>query len=216
MTFSISRQIASFGVAIVVAGHAGKAGAAEDAYPTFKEGGGTWTYQQVTQAGIRREVFTPKFSVGYRNGNSVTFLIQDSKVVPSVAQPAFAVNGDACGVDIAGGAVVLAGHPCNVPLVAGDSWDSKAESRGMTTSFSNTYAGQEDVTVPAGVFSAYKIQSRQVFTYDDVGKASKSSLTTYWYVPKIRGMVRVERHLFDEQNRATLVMTEEMTAHTER
>ena len=86
----------------------------------------------------------------------------------------------------------------------------------MTTSFSNTYVGREDVTVPAGTFSAYKIQSRQVFTYSQDPKRNGSASVTYWYVPQVRAMVRTERRVFDGQENNVMLLTEELTSYADK
>jgi len=87
------------------------------------------------------------------------------------------------------------------PLAVGNSWDhahdwsSPTGNLKTTTSLSYKVVGIEDVTVPAGTFRAYRLQSRGFVkdrsTITPIPSDARAE-ENYWYAPAVKRIVKYE------------------------
>lgn len=102
------------------------------------------------------------------------------------------------------------------PLRAGDSWKSpfsvkNADGLTIFGTYEVKVVKLEKVTVPAGEFDAWKLESRAYFHRSDFPNGQGTMNRTYWYAPAIKRVVLEEyndtntRGAFNSRTRTVLV-----------
>lgn len=183
------------------------------------EVGDTWAYQQVSTANGKREMATPEFSVMFENkdGNLVLGVANAAQASGQrVYHPLGPIRKGICVFDLVGRDTLGLDDTCHADLSPGRSWDTDKSDSVSRVEQRFKVLGSEEVTVPAGRYAATKIEGVRTVTevaYPGVPAPDgyvKISRTTYWYVPQLNAMAKVERETATPAGKVLFRMSEEL------
>lgn len=175
----------------------------------------TWTYKQTReQPGKEPQSYKLTYQVSGKNaeGHYIVQLTNGNVAVGpnTIWQTAFLLRDRICVIDVAGWKSLGLRNSCRTPLVANMSWEADFADQQSKTHSSYKVISREEVQVPAGTYQAIRIESDRSVTETATPDGKKvQSHFTYWYVPEVKGMVKVVRDFLDDSNAKTRI-TEEL------
>jgi uncharacterized caspase-like protein len=161
--------------------------------PSRPKSGDTWTYFREIRDGrvTRRNYLTT--TAAFAGDDGYTLVHSDS------TQPArHDASGNRLSAPQGSGQVTF--DPAEIlfrfPLVAGATWSGKTRERGASAASVETevtVVGWEDLKVTAGSFKAVKIAQIQYRNDESFpGQGRSKRVSTFWYVPAVRNIARME------------------------
>lgn len=116
----------------------------------------------------------------------------------------FGMYSDTCLFDIAAGEELAGAVPCDAPLPIGKTWRAALRDPTKAGVQSLAVIGKEDVLIESRLYPATVIRTERALTpWDLMGRGSHVThrRATYWYVPEIRGMAKIEHELIDDNGK---------------
>ena len=218
--FIVTRSLSCLFATLLLSGMAG-AGAAQD-FPQLQVGD-TWQFKQTLNVPSKPETVsvTPVFALDYKNklGDLVLaikpFSINGVNYAGRLIGP---VSASTCLYDVIANSGAL--KNCDVALQNGNSWSTDDSNTVERVQETVKIGAIEDVDVPAGKFAATKIVVEKTvteFAFKGVPEPSggyvKRYVTTYWYSPDTKTMVKVIREKFNA-NGSTSTTTDELNFYS--
>lgn len=160
--------------------------------------------------------------VSETKNNKLTLADTNLKLVGS--QPVWNIKGqigkDVCILDLVGIDKLGIENSCSINLTPGLTWNADEADTAVHVQRRYTVKGEEMVQVPAGTFRAIRIAAVKLRSEVTNPLSSPMELgntqrieTTYWYAPNAKGMIKVEREIFDVASRKLLVHSLEELEH---
>ena len=185
--------------------------------------GDRWIYRTTVETfsppGYKTHVTTDRYVAAYRNivGKPVLYRYQVDPPAPDSGSPHGGTTADTCLFDIPVGKPLPGGISCDDPLSTGKRWYARVDHESLEEWL--TVTGQEEVKVGPRSRRATVIRSDRTDLNDfDVGpdglSARKKTLTTYWYVPELKGMARIVREHLDGAGRVRFHESSELLEFT--
>jgi hypothetical protein len=159
--------------------------------------GDAWVYSTTYRAlydPIRKPTTSTVFT-------TVAYLNRMGKLVFSGTMAGFGMYSNTCLFDVAAGEELAGEVACDESLPVGKSWRAALRDPTKSTEESLTVTGTEEFKIGSQVYLATVIRTERALTsWDYLGR--RPDLTRrradYWYVPEIKGMVKIVHELLDD------------------
>lgn len=201
--------------------------------------GDSWIYRQtIFRAGTSPVITVKQYTIGFLNKLNEWMVAiktpaektsQVEAVNNFIGTPAFRIGADICMFDMLAPATLKRDRPCELPSKMGDVWvvdESNTYEQAIST---YKVIGSELISVPAGSFSAIKIEGIRVV--EDIKTPEQQKLsasetsevkslpsgprkyrTTYWYVHQTKAMAKILREHFDAAGLSSIDSVAELAA----
>lgn len=180
-------------------------------HPQIEVGASYLLTQDVIDAGVKKGTYSPRLDAYGRNaeGGMIFAIGQGPKQheLPGkhIVQTIYALNPDACIVDVMNGMALMNGAGCNRPLPK--HWTIQ-DRRNSTYACELMQPEKEHIVTAAGEFDATKIECRETSA-----APNKQLTATYWYVPSIGSMVKAVHRAVDADGTELYLIREQLVEY---
>lgn len=186
-------------------------------YPQLRIGD-TWRFKQTIDEPTKSpaSMVTPNFILNYENAAG-DFVMATKSVTNGrttiVGRLVGPVSSKSCLFDVLANKGIV--QNCNVQLESGKSWSTDESNTIDRTQETLKIETVETVEVPAGKFIATKIVSEKTVTEfpfkgvpEPNGGYTTKTVTTYWYCPDVKAMVKIVRERSNSKGRISTLTDE--------